>query len=83
MRRVLAWEECAKKETERSRRHSVEDEDSILDQGGEIRTPDMKQLPRSGRSNWFKFGRGIGGWGNGGWRNIARRNNANTGGRWG
>ena len=85
LHRSLIWRECAKKAVERTRRHSVEeDEDGQLGQDDDTRTPYPKQRSRSGRSRWgFNFGRRPGGWGTGGWRNIGGQNNANTGGLWG
>ena len=83
MRRVLAWEECAKKEIERARRHSVEDDEPALDQDEASEIPKRIQLPRSGRSKWFNLGGRTGGWNAGGWGRFGNRNNGNTGGNWG
>ena len=87
LHRSLIWRECAKKAVNRTRRHSIEDAAEVqLGQDDVIRTPNAKQLPRSGRSKGgfgFNFGRRTGVWGTGNWRIVGRQNNANTGGLWG
>ena len=84
LRKTLAYKKCIEETMSRTRRHSLEDDEKVvLDQDQENGTPIKKQLPRSGRSKWYNFGRGTGGWGTGGWGRISGQNNANTGGLWG
>ena len=83
-RKALAFGKCQAETVNRTTRDSFGDmEDAGMDQELVSEIPKKNQLPQSGRSKWFNFGRRTGGWGNGEWGRIGGQNNANTGGMWG